>query len=79
MRESWSCDNNDNEGKPDHTVNSLQFTGYFIHYNTTVFCSCSLMFKPTKAYAMLKRLFGDFPLIEAYEKVTQIIFHFDMM
>ena len=27
----------------------------------------------------LKRLFGDFPLIEAYEKVTQIIFHFDMM
>ena len=61
MRESWSCDNNDNEGKPDHTVNSLQFTGHFIvHYNTTVFCSCSLMFKPTKALRNVEEIVWRF-------------------
>ena len=77
MRESWSCDNNDNEGKPDHTVNSLQDTSYTIILQYSVHApSCS---SPRRLYAMLKRLFGDFPLIEPYEKVTQIIFHFDMM
>ena len=47
---------------------SLQDTSYTIILQYSV-----------HAYAMLKRLLGDFPLIEAYEKVTQIIFHFDMM
>ena len=46
-----------------NSLHSLQDTysiRYFIHYNTTVFCSCSLMFKPTKALRNVEEIVWRF-------------------